>query len=66
MTSAEAVAVRRSDENPLRWLAIDPRRYRHHVGQFVIARRVTVAGAWTPFVTVRARRPRAADGGTEI
>jgi len=47
-------------------LAIDPRPYRHRIGNLFVTRRITVAGAWTPFVTVRIRRLRAADGGTEL
>ena len=42
------------------------RVYHHHVGAFVIAKRVTVRGRWTPFVVARLRRQRAADGGTEF
>lgn len=47
------------------WVAVDLRPYRQHIGQFVVARRVTVRGMWTPLVVMRARRSRAADGGTE-
>lgn len=44
----------------------DPRPYRRHRGQFLYADRVFVGSVWTPFVRVRARLPRASDGGTEI
>jgi hypothetical protein len=47
-------------------LLFDPRRYRQHRGQFLYADRVFVGSVWTPFVRLRARVPRAADGGTEI
>ena len=66
MNAMLAIAARREEGQARRWLVIDPRPYRCHVGEFLVARRVTVAGAWTPLVLVRARRLRAADGGTEI
>jgi hypothetical protein len=45
---------------------LDLRRYRHHRGQLIHADRVFLGSVWTPVVRVRARLPRASDGGTEI
>jgi hypothetical protein len=44
----------------------DPRRYRRHRGSLLFADRVFLGSVWTPLVRVRARWPRASDGGTEI
>jgi len=44
----------------------DPRPYRRHRGRLLHADRLFVGPVWTPLVRVRARIPRAADGGTEI
>jgi len=62
----DAIAARDGAGDGRRWFAIDPRPYRQRTGNLLITRRVTVAGAWTPFVAVRVRRLRAADGGTEL
>ncbi len=47
-------------------LIVDPRRYQRHRGYLLLADRVYLGRMWTPLVRVRARLPRAADGGTEI
>lgn len=48
------------------FVVVDVRGYRRHRGRWLIADRLYLRGWWTPFVRVRVRRPRAADGGTEI
>jgi hypothetical protein len=47
-------------------LVFDPRRYNRHRGRLLHADRVFLGGMWTPIVRIRARLPRASDGGTEI
>jgi len=53
-------------EKPPTLLVLDPRRYRRHRGRLLHADRVFLGAFWTPLVRVRARVPRASDGGTEI
>lgn len=59
-----ALAHRRRQQPSL--IVIDPRRYRHHRGQLLLADRLCLGSVWTPFVRVRTRLPRASEGGTEI
>ncbi|HVT21254.1 MAG TPA: hypothetical protein VHE57_07705 [Mycobacteriales bacterium] len=46
-------------------IVFDPRRYGHYRSSLLVAERLYCWGLWTPFVRVRARRARGADGGTE-
>jgi len=64
--AADGVAAPRGADSGWKWMMIDPRPYRHRIGNLLITRRITVAGTWTPFVAARVRRLRAADGGTEL
>jgi len=53
-------------QKPPSLFVLDPRPYTRHRGQLLHADRVFLGSLWTPVVRVRARLPRASDGGTEI
>lgn len=46
-------------------VVLDPRPYALRVGPLLVRSRVRLGPLWTPLVRVRARLPRAADGGGE-
>jgi hypothetical protein len=57
--------LQRTQKQPA-MVVFDPRRYRRHRGRLIYADRLFVGPVWTPLVRIRARLPRASDGGTEI